>query len=84
MFETIVTEGPVDKVSLSTRLQFALCLALVESILTDDEVYSAIAVNIADDLAEQLKPNQVALAQQAVQCYLDYLRDNNRNGKQTS
>lgn len=81
MFETIVNEGPAGKVSLSTKLQFALCLALVESILTDDEAYSAIAVKIADDLAEQLKPNQVALAQQAVQSYLDYLRDNNRNGK---
>ena len=81
MFETIINEGPAVQLSLTSRLQFALCLALVEAVLTDDEAYSAVAVNIADDLADNLTPNQVALAQQAAQSYLDYLKVNGHNGR---
>ncbi len=78
----IETAAPLETVlpemSLSTRLQFALGLALIESITTSDEAYSAIAVNIADALAENMQPKHVTMVQQAVTSYLAYVDANVR------
>ena len=73
MIKTDDDPAAAPEIEINTRLQFALCIALVESILVKDEQYSAMAVCIADDIAEKLKPQQVRTVQLAVQSYICYL-----------
>ena len=73
MIKTDADPAAAPEIEINTRLQFALCIALVESILVKDQQYSAMAVCIADDIAEKLKPQQVRTVQLAVQSYISYL-----------